>query len=135
MATKKHEQQERLMPQFLLRGTSKIKSRRKVAKKRSLSRFPAQPVRLQRIFKGALDLESYRLSKISVLPPYGALSPEGLAIYQAALALLADLVNTSLSPSTSTLITSPGKNRPARISCASGFSTWVWMERFNGRAP
>jgi len=46
-----------------------------------------------------------------------------------------DQANTISSPSTLAVIAEPGKNLPARIICASGFSIQRWIARFNGRAP
>ena len=43
--------------------------------------------------------------------------------------------NTSCPPSASTRTVSPLPNSPARIFCASGFSSCCWIARFSGRAP
>ncbi len=45
------------------------------------------------------------------------------------------LRNTSEPPSAVTRTLSPATNSPARIFCASGFSTCCWIARFSGRAP
>lgn len=42
---------------------------------------------------------------------------------------------TISSPSTFAVIAVPGRKRPARINCASGFSIQRWIARFSGRAP
>jgi hypothetical protein len=43
--------------------------------------------------------------------------------------------NTSRPDSVPTTMVSPGLNSPARIRCASGFSSWCWIARLSGRAP
>lgn len=55
--------------------------------------------------------------------------------FEAFLQPVENQAKTISSPSTFAVIGLPGRNRPDRINCASGFSIQRWIARFSGRAP